>query len=107
MLAWLAATTLQAIDVTRITCETAERPLALSASTPRFGWQLEGEAGTMQSAYAVEVYTRQGDSRTVVWESGKTASDQSQWVPYGGTSLRALERFFWSVRVWDELDRPS
>ena len=47
MLAWLAATTLQAIDVTRITCETAERPLALSASTPRFGWQLEGEAGTM------------------------------------------------------------
>ena len=107
MLAWLAATTLQAIDVTRITCETAERPLALSASTPRFGWQLEGEAGTMQSAYAVEVYTRQGDSRTVVWESGKTASDQSQWVPYGGTSLRPMERYFWRVRVWDEQDRPS
>lgn len=107
MFSWLAAMSLQAIDVTRITCEMMQNPLALDTRTPRFGWQMEGEAGTMQSAYAIEVYTIAGCEKRLVWESGKTNSLQSQLIPYGGEALLPMSRYFWRVKVWDEQGRPS
>ena len=109
MFSWLAATSLQAIDVTRVTCEMMEQPLALSARTPRFGWQMAGEDGAMQSAYAIEVYAMQpGGKKRLVWESVIVASTQSQRVAYGGSEpLHPMERYFWRVRVWDENGKPS
>ena len=88
MALWLAAFSLQAIDVTRLSCEMKDNPLALDTE--------------------VEVYTQDGqDGKSVVWNSGKVNSDQSQFVTYAGGTLRPLLRYFWRVRVWDENGKPS
>ena len=105
---WLAAASLQAIDVTRTTCEMMDSPLALPTATPHFGWQLSGPDGTMQTAYAIEVYALLPDgTKRPVWESGTVSSSQSQHVRYEGRALNPMERYVWRVRVWDEQGRPS
>lgn len=83
-------------------------PLALDVDCPRFGWQLRGAQGCMQSAYQIEVYIYDHKGRKVcVWESGKIVSDRSQLVPYGGNPLEPMTRYFWRVKVWDERDHAS
>lgn len=106
-LSWVVTFTAQGINVTKTTCEMTQTPLALVTGQPRFGWQLQGENGCMQSAYKIEVYTIDKGVKTLCWESGKKASSKSQLVPYQGQSLKSLTRYFWHVKVWDEQDRPS
>ena len=107
MFSWLAAFSLQAIDVTRMTCEMTENPLALSVQKPRFGWQMDGGQGVMQSAYAIEVYTVADGKKIPLWKSGKVLSEQSQLVTYEGEKLQPATPYFWRVMVWDEQDTPS
>ncbi len=97
----------QALEITRLTCEMTADPLAVPTSTPRFGWQMRGADGTLQSAYQVEVFTRDGKRRSMVWDSGKVTSSASQLVAYAGPSLSPLTRYFWRVRVWDQAGKVS
>lgn len=89
------------MEVTRMTTEMADNPLALEAVSPRFGWQLKGNDGDMQSAYQVEVFTRDGKKEKIVWNSGRVVSDRSQLVSYSGNALDPMTRYYWRVRVWD------
>ncbi len=107
LLSWAVTLTAQAIEVTKTTCEMMQNPLALVTTQPRFGWQMQGEDGCMQSAYEIEVYTLDKGVKTLRWESGKETSAQSQLIPYKGQALEPLTRYFWKVKVWDEQDRPS
>lgn len=108
VLLWFTGT-LQALNVGKMTCEFAENPLVVEQACPRLGWQLEGKAqGEMQSAYQVEVWQDHQGQRSLVWNSGKVMSTQSQMVPYGGTGkLQPGQRYFWKVRVWDEQGQPA
>lgn len=96
-----------ALDVSRITCEMADAPLAVATPAPRFGWQLTGSDGEMQSAYQIELYSAHGNNRSLVWNSGKISSTKSQLVKYSGPALSPLTRYVWRVRVWDETDKMS
>lgn len=63
----------------------------------------------MQTAYELKL---SDDLKTLaagktVWSSGKTASDQSIHVVYGGPALRSGKRYYWQVRVWDNSDKAS
>ncbi len=107
MLSWAMVCGALAIEVTRTTCEMTENPLALATKQPRFGWQMQGENGTMQSAYEIEVYTLTNGEKSVCWNSGKTISTQSQLVAYKGEALQPLTRYYWRVKVWDENGQPS
>ena len=100
--AMLGAFMADAMEVTRMTAEMTESPLALEVAAPRFGWQLSGHDGAMQSAYQIEVFTTSGKKENMVWNSGKVTSDRSQLVPYGGPTLSPMSRYFWRVKVWDE-----
>lgn len=93
-----------AIRITATTCEYQADPLLIEENSPRFGWELKGRKGTMQSAYAIEVEDETG---TLVWQSGKVESDESQLIPYLGTKLDPLCRYRWRVRVWNEKDKAS
>lgn len=95
------------MEVTRMTCEMQDSPLAIPATHPRFGWQLSGENGAMQSAYEIEVFATTGGKERKIWNSGKVKSSKSQLVPYQGPSLFPLERYSWRVRVWDEKGKSS
>lgn len=96
-----------ALDVTRMTCEMTDSPLAIATAEPRLGWQLAGADGDMQSAYQIEVYTAEGKKKILVWNSGKVLSSRSQLVRYAGPALRPLARYLWRVKVWDEADKSS
>lgn len=96
-----------ALEVTRLTCEMSESPLAIETTTPRFGWQMAGPDGAMQSAYQIEVMTRNGNKTKTVWDSGRVKSGKSQLVAYSGPALEAMTPYEWRVRVWDENGKPS
>ena len=79
-----------AIRITATTCEYLADPLLIEENSPRFGWELKGRKGTMQSAYAIEVEDETG---SLVWESGKVLSDKSQLIPYEGAALKPQNRY--------------
>jgi len=92
-----------AIEITKLTCEFQQNPLAINTLQPRFGWQMKaGENETMQSAYELEM-----KAQNFEWKSGKVTSDKSQLVKYTGPSLESGEKYQWHVRVWDEKDIAS
>jgi hypothetical protein len=86
-------------------CEGLTNPLGIDRAKPRFSWRIPpGDRGLAQSASQVLV----ADSPEVLaadrgnlWDSGRVASDQSQWVPYAGKPLAKGARCWWKVRVWD------
>lgn len=108
LLSLLSILPLRALEVTKVTCEMSVNPLALTASQPRFGWQMQSkENGSMQSAYAIEVYRLENLQHIPVWESGKVISSESQLINYQGATLLPTVKYGWRVKVWDEKDRPS
>jgi alpha-L-rhamnosidase len=87
-----------AIEITKLTCEFQQNPLAINTLQPRFGWQMKSaENGTMQSAYELEM-----KAQNFEWKSGKVTSDKSQLVKYTGLSLKSGEKYQWHIRIWDE-----
>lgn len=102
-----AAVAAQALTVGKMTVEMMETPLAVSTATPRFGWQLSGDKGEMQSAYDIEVAELSKGKFRKVWNSGKVKSGNSQLVKYAGPVLTPAKRYFWRVRVWNESGKAS
>lgn len=99
---------LQAIEIVKTTCEMQVCPLALDTAQPRFGWQLQdNRQGAMQTAYQIEVYSLNNGKKKLAWDSGKTASSQSQLVSYAGNTLAPVTKYVWRVKVWDEKGQPS
>lgn len=97
----------RSMNVTRMTCEMIESPLALPTSTPRFGWQLAGDNGAMQSAYQIKVYALDGNKERLVWNTNKVLSSQSQLVAYAGPTLSPMTPYMWQVKVWDQNGKES
>jgi alpha-L-rhamnosidase len=95
--------TLNAVNVTKLTCEFQQNPLAINTLQPHFGWQLvSAENGASQTAYELEI-----KSENFVWSSGKVISTQSQLIKYSEMALTAGEKYNWHVRVWDEKGKVS
>ncbi|MDA0168218.1 alpha-L-rhamnosidase N-terminal domain-containing protein [Solirubrobacter taibaiensis] len=66
---------------------------------PLFGWMPASDRGNdVQTAYQLTVTKADG---TAVWDSGKTASSDQSYVPYGGPALAPGEAYRWSVKTWD------
>ena len=80
-------------------------PLGIDVAQPRFGWQMEapeGERGVAQAAYRIEVRDAKG---TVVWDSTRVETPESLAIRYGGSALKAVTRYAWTVTVWDQAGR--
>jgi alpha-L-rhamnosidase len=60
-----------------------------------FGWLLDGDGGT-QAAYQIQVHR----GSALVWDSGRVASSEQAYVPYGGADLATGGAHSWRVRVW-------
>jgi hypothetical protein len=95
-----------AITVSKTTCEMVVNPLAVTTTTPRFGWQLWSEVNDdKQTAYELELFSSQVK---LIWKSGKIKSAVSQFVQYKGSyPLKKGEEYVWRVRVWDAKDKVS
>ncbi|MEL0456057.1 glycoside hydrolase family 78 protein [Flavobacteriaceae bacterium SZ-1-7] len=92
------------ISVSKVTCEMAENPLAVTNTQPRLSWKLKSDGiNVSQSAYQIllsssaeKLNTNEAD----IWDSGKVSSSQSQLVNYAGGKLQNGKKYFWKVKVW-------
>ncbi len=107
----LSMNSMAALQVNNLRCEYKVAPLGLDTTTPRLSWQLTSEErGQVQSAYQILVASSAATLQKNVgdlWDSGKVESDQSTFIPYGGTALGSKDQCFWKVRVWDGNDKAS
>lgn len=73
-------------------------PLGID-TTPYFSWELaDGLDDTIQTHYQIRVFVK--GSGTCVWDSGKTASPQTSFVPYKGALLESKTTYVWYLHVW-------
>ena len=88
-------------SITALTVEGRSNPLGIDTKKPMFGWQMKSDAiGAAQSAYQIVVKDMAG---TVVWDSGKVESKESQNIRYAGTEpLAPKTAYTWQVTVTDE-----
>ena len=102
------------VKVERLRCEYKTNPIGIDVAKPRLSWQLApvdpASRGLKQTAWQVIVASSleklQADTGDL-WDSGRTASDQSVNVEYAGKTLTSAQDCFWKVRVWDQNNQPS
>jgi alpha-L-rhamnosidase len=92
-------------SVCHLTCEQQSHPLGVTATHPRFSWQMVAEErGSHQSAWQILVADspeRLANNEGNMWDSGKVTSENSVLIPYAGTPLLAGKTYYWKVRTWD------
>ncbi|MGN1442402.1 MAG: hypothetical protein ACI4XE_01030, partial [Acutalibacteraceae bacterium] len=77
--------------------EYLNNPVGIDITKPRFFWNCD--SGKKQTAYRIVAEKEDG---TLLWDSGKVASDRMTHIPWGGKSLQSRDRVYWSVTLWDE-----
>jgi len=103
---------LSVLRAVELRCDSMVDPLGVDSAPPRLSWKLQGDGtrGLRQGARQIVVATtldRLLADRGDVWDSGRVASNEQLYVPYGGPALRTAEQVFWKVRVWDGEGHPS
>ena len=100
-----------ALTVGGLRCEQLVNPQGIDATQPRLSWVLESSRTEVkQSAYEILVASSEkklAHEAADLWDSGKTASDQSILVPYAGSPLGSRAACFWKVRVWDAAGKAT
>ena len=91
---------------TYLRTEYAMNPVGIDVQRPRLSWQLQTETrGVIQSAYRIQVASGAdalASEVDLLWDTGKTISDQSIHVVYQGPAVSSGLRYYWRVRVWDQ-----
>lgn len=98
------------LSVADTRCEYQDNPLGIDALHPRFSWTLRSSTrGTVQEAYQVQVALSESDMAAgkYIWDTGRTASEQSTQVHYNGPAVRSGARYVWRVKVWDQAGQES
>lgn len=92
-----------------LTCEYLTNPVGLDVREPRLSWKSRASSrGARQSAYQIVVADAPFEGpHTLLWDTGKVASEASVHIPYAGEALRPGLRCYWRVRVWDAQDAAS
>lgn len=96
---------------TNLRCEYLKNPLGIDVLQPRFAWVLaHTERGQKQTAYQVLVASSLellNQDKGDLWDSGKTASEDSAQVVYSGKPLASGKTCYWKVRYWDSAGNVS
>jgi alpha-L-rhamnosidase len=98
------------VKVENLLCEHLTNPIGIDIIKPRFSWQLSGNhRNLLQTAYEIRVGStaNTNEVKDISWTSGHVLSGQSVYVPYSGSPLQSGKRYYWQVRVWDNLKNVS
>jgi alpha-L-rhamnosidase len=101
----LAQATPSALKPKELRCESLVEPLGIDTAKPVLSWRLQDSAwGAKQTAYEITVSTKPltAGPKADVWDSGRVISSQSAGVPYAGTALEPMKRYYWRVEVWNK-----
>jgi arylsulfatase A-like enzyme len=84
-------------------------PVHVTFNKNQFSWDVSNDT-QKQTAYQILVASSKekidnniGD----VWNSGKIKSDANSDIKYQGSKLNSTKKYFWKVRVYDELNRTG
>ncbi len=92
-------------------CNYRVNPMGIETLTPNFSWQIAThEQNWLQSAYQIVVATTPEaltEKNYNVWNSGKTNGGESVSITYDGPALKARQRYYWKLRVWDQNNKVS
>ncbi|WP_336772527.1 alpha-L-rhamnosidase [Paenibacillus sp. MMO-58] len=95
------------LEVLSLRTEYLNNPLGLDAKEPRLGWKLRCDGNNvMQTAYQVQASSA-ASFATILWDSGKVETSESQVIRYAGPALKSMERVYWRVKVWNNLGEES
>lgn len=101
----------ETLQVFGLTTEYLHNPIGIDSPRPRLSWKLRSpNRGTVQQSYEIRVGERLNDlikDKNAVWRSGMTVSDQSVLADYQGPDLEAGKRYYWQVRITDNLNKTS
>ena len=98
------------VSVIALRVEYMTNPVGIDSPNPRFSWQLQDDRrGTVQTSYQVQVARTERELRAsrLVWDSGKVRSAASIQRVYEGPPLQSSQRYYWHVRVWDDMSQAS
>lgn len=95
----------------KLTINSKENPSAIEDKQPLFSWIVKVQGiNKSQSAYHVLVASsaeKLNENDANVWNSGKVKSDKSAFVKYDGEALKAMQTYYWKVKIWDEVGEAS
>ncbi len=99
------------LEPIELRCEYLENPVGIDAQNPRLSWKLSAQGRSRsQSAYQILVASSEellAEDIGDLWDSEKTASDRSFYLPYEGRALSSGQHCFWKVKTWDQDDVAS
>ena len=102
---------IKAAEVKNLRCEYLVNPIGVDAISPRLSWIItSGKRGDLQCAFQILVASSAeylAEDKGDLWDTGKTNSDQSIQVAYGGKPLQSGSKYFWKARIWDVDGKPS
>ena len=88
-----------------------ESPLTIESEQPLFSWIVQAAGyNKTQSSYHILVASSEeklNKSDADIWNSNKVNSDKSSFVKYEGKGLKAMQTYFWKVKIWNEKDKVS
>lgn len=103
--------TASALAFQSLTCNSTANPTAIESSEPLLSWVVKANGfNKSQSAYQIVVASsldKLNPKKTDFWHSGTVKSTQSTYVRYKGQPLKAGQKYFWKVKIWDELGKAS
>lgn len=96
------------VQVSQLKTENLINPIGIDQKQPNLSWILSSkERNIIQQAYEIRVSDNASMKGKMIWETGKVESGQSINIAYGGPELLSGKRYFWQVRVWDNLGKRS
>ena len=97
------------VEVIRLRIEYQVDPIGIDALQPRFSWVIKANVRSIkQIAYEVRVGLtpdKLKNGNPLFWTSKKVQSDESNQVVYNGPALEPGQRYYWTVRIWDNQSR--
>lgn len=99
------------ISVYDLKCEYQNNPLGIDIAQPALMWKIAADTrGVKQTAYQLIIAERLEDLHAedcCFFDSGKVSSEQSTNLVYSGLTLQSRQRYYWKVRIWDQLDQVT
>jgi len=93
-------------SVQRLRIEYLKNPMGVDTPKPRFTWVLESnKRDVQQKAWQVQVASSRellNDGKADMWNSQKTASENSVNITYQGKPLKSDHTYYWKIHVWDQ-----
>ncbi len=87
------------------------QPVGIDVEAPRFSWIIQSDQrDTRQSAYRLQIAEAAPDFESgnrLIRDTENVESDKSIHKVYRGPELKAGQRYFWRVKVWDNHGRES